>query len=126
MSLIRTSPCSSAVILAIALSLTACGNNDDTTSNEMDAAGAADVGAAEEIRGTVLDTTADVVEKATETTMTVAEKAAEVAEEASEATGEAVEDVTEAVSGAVESASDAVEAKLVVPSLTGSDDTSKE
>lgn len=121
MSLIRTSPCSSAVILAIALSLTACGNNDDTTSNEMDAAGAA-----EEIRGTVLDTTADVVEKATETTMTVAEKAAEVAEEASEATGEAVEDVTEAVSGAVESASDAVEAKLVVPSLTGSDDTSKE
>lgn len=100
MSLLKTSPCSSSVILTIALSLMACDNNDDITSSQMDATSTQNAGAAEEIRGTVLNTTTNVADKVRKTTTATVKK-----------TG------------------DAVESKLVEPSRAGSvgsTDTSEE
>lgn len=100
----------SITVLLITFGLSACGNNDETTSEE--------VGAAEEIRGTILDTTTKAAEKAAETTAMAAEKATEAANKAVEATSEAVEEATIAVADAVESATEAVESKIAVPSIT--------
>lgn len=93
-------------VVLITFGLSACGNNNETTSEE--------VGAAEEIRGAILDTTT----KAAETTAMAAEKATEAANKAVEATSEAVEDATIAVADAVESATEAVENTIAVPSIT--------
>lgn len=97
---LKPSRSTSAVILAIAISLTACGNNEDTTSTDMDAAGAKEIGAAEEIRSTVLNTTSGVVDKTTEAATDVKEKTTEV----------------------VGSANDAIEAKIAAPSRTSGDE----
>ena len=96
----------SCTVMLITFGLSACGNNNETTTEE--------VGAAEEIRGTILDTTT----KAAETTAMAAEKATEAANKAVEATSEAVEEATIAVADAVESATEAVENTIAVPSIT--------
>ncbi len=98
------------LILLIMFGLTACGNNDDSSAK--------DVGAAEEIRGTLLDTSSKVADKASETATMAVEKATEAAEKAAEVSGEAIDDAKEVVGEAVDNAADAVEARISVPSMT--------
>jgi hypothetical protein len=119
MSALRPFLSTSLVALLIAFGLSACGNNNETTTEQVDSKTAADqVGTAEEIRGTILDTTTKAADKAVETSSMVAEKATEAASKAAEATSEAVEDTKKVASDAVESATEAVESKLAVPSIT--------
>ena len=106
--------------LVTALGLSACGNDDVASTEKAD-----EVGTAEEIRKTVIDTTVTAVDKTTETAAKMAEKAEEVAADAGEAAsdamdsaGEALDDAGEAVSEAVESAGDALESKIAAPSMT--------
>lgn len=97
----------SAVILAIAISLTACGNKEEDASagsNAVTTESATESGAAEEIRSTVLDTTSGVVDKTTEAATDITEKATEV----------------------VESANEVIEAKIVEPSVTSGDEADEQ
>jgi gas vesicle protein len=118
------------VTVFVTFVLASCGGaNDDAATN--------DVGAAEEIRGTVIDSASQAAESAAEITeetaelvressAKVADKAGEVVEDTKEVIEEAVEDTREVISEAASTAKKAVENKIAVPTVSETPEVSVE
>lgn len=106
----------------IAFGLMACGSGEDAADAMPEQQGKAtdEAGAAEKIRGSVLDTTSKAAKSATQMAESAGQATKKAATEATQATKEAATDVREAVGEAVQTVEDRV---ITAPSVTEPDKT---